>query len=126
MKLSKSAVGGSAKRRTVSTSQGRANFAAALQTVQKEKTVIGFDRYSQAVAALVPVEAVLMLAGRGATVEASVRDKIERMARLFLQAGLSPQPAERQPRPAPVAAARKAVKKKRVVRRGKAKTASRK
>lgn len=125
MKLSKSAVGGSAKRRTVSTSQGRANFAAALQTVQKEKTVIGFDRYSQSVAALVPVEAVLMLAGRGATVEPGVRDKIERMARLFLQAGVSPQQPERQPR-APVAAARKAVKKKRVVRRGKAKTASRK
>ncbi len=125
MKLSKSAVGGSAKRRTVSTSQGRANFAAALQTVQKEKTVIGFDRYSQAVAALVPVEAVLMLAGRGNSVEAGVRDKIERMARLFLQAGASPQKPERQPR-APVAAARKAVKKKRVVRRGKAKTASRK
>lgn len=125
MKLSKTAVGGSAKRRTVSTSQGRANFAAALQTVQKEKTVIGFDRYSQSVAALVPVEAVLMLAGRGATVEAGVRDKIERMARLFLQAGVSPQQPERQQR-APVAAARKAVKKKRVVRRGKAKTASRK
>ncbi len=125
MKLSKSAVGGSAKRRTVSTSQGRANFAAALQTVQKEKTVIGFDRYSQSVAALVPVEAVLMLAGRGATVEAGIRDKIERMARLFLQAGVSPQQPERQSR-APVAAARKAVKKKRVVRRGKAKTASRK
>jgi|CXWL01.1.fsa_nt_gi hypothetical protein len=125
MKLSKSAVGGSAKRRTVSTSQGRANFAAALQTVQKEKTVIGFDRYSQSVAALVPVEAVLMLAGRGNSVEAGVRDKIERMARLFLQAGASPQKPERQPR-VPVAAARKAVKKKRVVRRGKAKTPSRK
>lgn len=126
MKLSKSAVGGSAKRRTVSTSQGRANFAAALQTVQKEKTVIGFDRYSQSVAALVPVEAVLMLAGRGNSVEAGVREKIERMARLFLQAGATPSKPERQARPAPVAAARKAVKKKRVLRRGKAKTASRK
>ena len=72
-----------------------------------------------------PVEAVLMLAGRGNTVEPAVRDKIERMARLFLQAGLSPQQPERQQR-APVGAARKAVKKKRVVRRGKAKTASRK
>jgi hypothetical protein len=114
MKLSKTAVSGSAKRRTVSTSQGRANFAAALQTVQKEKTIIGFNRYSQSVAALVPVEALLMLAGRGNAIEPAIRDKIERMAHLFLQAGAPLQRPARVPAPAPAKASNKKKKKKKV------------
>jgi hypothetical protein len=69
---------------TYSTSEGRANFAEALETAQLENAIIGFDRYGQLVAALAPIDAVRMLAGRGAEVEPAVRDKITRLARLFL------------------------------------------
>jgi hypothetical protein len=67
-----------------STSQGRANFARALVTTDQEKTVVGFDRYNRPVAALVPIEAVAMLAGQSGEVDPAVRAKIVRMARLFL------------------------------------------
>ncbi|MEQ1708242.1 MAG: hypothetical protein ABL864_07915 [Terricaulis sp.] len=70
---------------TYSTSEARANFAEALETAQLENAVIGFDRYGRLVAALVPIDAVRILAGRGAEVEPAVRDKIGRLARLFLQ-----------------------------------------
>jgi hypothetical protein len=69
---------------TYSTSQGRANFAGALEMAQLESAIIGFDRYGQLVAALAPIDAIRMLAGRGAEVEPAVRDKITRLARLFL------------------------------------------
>ena len=69
-----------------STSQGRANFARALETTDQEKTVVGFDRYNRPVAALVPIEAVSMLAGQNAGVDPAVRARIVRMARLFLSA----------------------------------------
>ncbi len=69
-----------------STSAGRANLALALETTDREKTVVGFDRYNRRVAALVPVEAVSMLAGQGAEVDPAIRAKIVRMAKLFLSA----------------------------------------
>ena len=78
---------------------------------QEESTVIGFDRYGKLVAALVPIDAVRMLAGRGEDVAPAVRSKIERMSRVFLQAAsqqrravkegreaLEPQPKERKRR----------------------------
>jgi hypothetical protein len=76
------------KKQTISTSEARANFAEALGLAQEESTVIGFDRYGKLVAALVPIDAVRMLAGRGDDVAPAVRNKIERMSRVFLQAAL--------------------------------------
>ncbi len=67
-----------------STSQARADFAHNLKTAQLKNAVIGFDRYGQLVAALVSIDAVRILAGRGREVAPAVREKIERLARLFL------------------------------------------
>lgn len=92
-----------------STSNARANFAKALETAHLEKTVIGFDRYGQPVAALVPIDAIRMLAGHGGDVDPQVRDKIMRMSRLFLM----DIPAARPPRRP---AAPKARAKKKTVR----------
>jgi len=75
-----------------STSDARANFAHALGMAQRENTVIGFDRYGHRVAALVPMDAVLMLAGRGSEVEPASRDKIERMARALANATVVDEP----------------------------------
>src|SRR5689334_24613837 len=74
------------KQQTISTSEARANFAEALGMAQEENTVIGFDRYGKLVAALVPIDAVRMLAGLDKEVDPAIRGKIERMARIFLHA----------------------------------------
>lgn len=97
--------------RSFSTSHARANFARALETTDREKTVVGFARYQRTVAALVPVEAVLMLAGQSDEVKPDVREHITRMARLF-RSGIS---RELAPAAAPAATlkrARPAAKKK--------------
>ncbi|QGZ96752.1 hypothetical protein [Terricaulis silvestris] len=67
-----------------STSEARANFAEALETTQLDSAVIGFDRYGRTVAALVPVEAIYMLAGLGGKIDAGIRQKIDRAARAFV------------------------------------------
>jgi hypothetical protein len=67
-----------------STSEARANFAEALETTQLDSAVIGFDRYGRTVAALVPVEAIYMLAGQGGKIEPGTRQKIDRAARAFV------------------------------------------
>jgi hypothetical protein len=72
------------KARMYSTSEGRANFAEALESAQVEHAVVGFDRYGRPLAALVPIDAVRMLAGAVADVDPALRDKITRAARLFL------------------------------------------
>jgi hypothetical protein len=72
------------KARIYSTSEGRANFAEALESAQLENAVIGFDRYGRPLAALVSIDAVRMLANLHDDVEPAVREKITRMARLFL------------------------------------------
>jgi hypothetical protein len=79
--------------KSVPTSQARANFAEALSAAHDENTVIGFNRYGRLIAALVSIDAVRMLAGRGDLVEAGVREKIERMARIFLGAAARGEPA---------------------------------
>ncbi|MGE0740074.1 MAG: hypothetical protein AB7O98_01935 [Hyphomonadaceae bacterium] len=99
-----------------STSTGRANLAEALETAQAHNTVIGFDRYGHPVAALVPIDAVRMLAGHGGEVAPDVREKIARMSRLFLM----DMPSSRAVRPP--AAPKKAKKKKAPARRPKAPT----
>ncbi len=67
-----------------STSEARANFAEALETAQLDSAVIGFDRYGRTVAALVPVEAIYMLAGMGGKIDPAVRDKIDQGVRQFV------------------------------------------
>lgn len=67
----------------LSTSEARANFAEALETAQVDNAVIGFDRYGRTVAALVPVEAIYMLAGLGKHVDADTRKEIEEGALAF-------------------------------------------
>lgn len=98
--LRKDPVARAPKQQTISTSEARANFAEALGMAHEENTVIGFDRYGRLVAALVPIDAVRMLAGRSEEVEPSVRSKIERMSRIFLtaQATLRSAPAASEER----------------------------
>lgn len=67
----------------LSTSQARAHFAEALETAQVENAVIGFDRYGRTVAALVPVEAIYMLAGMGKMIDRETRKDIEKGALAF-------------------------------------------
>lgn len=73
------------KTKVLSTSEARANFAEALETAQVDNAVIGFDRYGRTVAALVPVEAIYMLAGVGHVVDAKTREEIVAGARQFAQ-----------------------------------------
>jgi hypothetical protein len=65
------------KTSVLSTSEARANFAEALETAQVDNALIGFDRYGRTVAALVPVEAIYMLAGLGRLVDPATRKEIE-------------------------------------------------
>lgn len=130
MSASRKSRAGSGQRqaRSFSTSQGRANFARALETTDREKTVVGFARYNTPVAALVPIEAVRMLAGED-EVDPAVRAKITRMAKLFL-AG-APPPRSRsstlkkaaKKAPARGKAGAKAKKSKRGKRKGLSKSA---
>ena len=75
----------SRKARVYSTSEARANFAEALETAQVDNAVIGFDRYGRTIAALVPVEAIYMLAGKGNMIAPSVRAEIESYSLQFVQ-----------------------------------------
>lgn len=68
----------------LSTSEARANFAEALETAQVGGAVIGFDRYGRTVAALVPVEAVYVLAGLGHTLPSATVAAIKRQAKSFV------------------------------------------
>jgi hypothetical protein len=100
------------KARVYSTSEARANFAEALETAQVDNAVIGFDRYGRTIAALVPVEAIYMLAGMSQMIAPSVREEIESFSRQFVQSVPSrvavPEPA---PRGGVKRAAKKAPKK---------------
>lgn len=98
MKSVKLTGGGRGKQPTVSTSKARANFASALQTVAKKKTIIGFDRYKETVAVLAPIEVVFVLAGRAREVDREVLETLERMSRLFLHRYPAPKAAASPPR----------------------------
>jgi hypothetical protein len=73
------------KARVYSTSEARANFAEALETAQVDNAVIGFDRYGRTIAALVPVEAIYMLAGKGHMVAPGVREEIASFSQQFVE-----------------------------------------
>ena len=106
----------SRKARVYSTSEARANFAEALETAQVENAVIGFDRYGRTIAALVPIEAIYMLAGKGNMIAPAVREEIESFSLQFIQSVpsrvASPKPAPRGKR-AKKAAPKKKAKSKR-------------
>jgi hypothetical protein len=97
------------KARVYSTSEARANFAEALETAQVDNAVIGFDRYGRTIAALVPVEAVYMLAGMSNMISPGVREEIESFSRQFVQSVPSRVAA---PKPPPRGRGRKRAAKK--------------
>lgn len=103
------------KTRVLSTSEARAHFAEALETAHVDKAVIGFDRYGRTVAALVPVEAVYMLAGLGRLVPAATRKDIGGAAAVFARnvPYLAPQPAAKAKLPRKKAAKKTVARKKR-------------
>lgn len=77
-----------------STTEGRQRFPDLLQTIYGEKAIIGFDRYGRALGAVVPIEAVRMLAGFS-DVDDDIRRRIEKTAKSLLSelsghAGSSP------------------------------------
>lgn len=72
------------KVRVYSTSEARANFAQALEAAHVDKAVIGFDRYGRTIAALVPVEAIYILASKGHLIERSVRAEIAALSQQFI------------------------------------------
>ena len=68
-----------------STSEGRQKMADLLQQTYGDKAVIGFDRYGRYLGALVPIEAVQMLAGEGDRIEDDVKERIRRSSLYLLQ-----------------------------------------
>lgn len=104
---SKKKSGRKPKTTIMSTSEARAHFAEAMETAHLSNAVIGFDRYGRTVAALVPVEAVYMLAGLGRLVPAATRKEIEAGAAQFAR-NVPYEP----PEPAPTVRPRKTLKKK--------------
>jgi hypothetical protein len=112
----------SRKARVYSTSEARANFAEALETAQVDNAVIGFDRYGRTIAALVPVEAIYMLAGMGHMIAPGVREEIAGFSRQFVHSVPSrvsaPERAPRQARRKRAAKKAPAKKKAKAKRRG--------
>lgn len=97
------------KAQVYSTSEARANFAEALETAQVDNAVIGFDRYGRTVAALVPVEAIYMLAGMSHMVAPGVREEIEQGSQQFVHS--VPNRVAMREEPAPAKKAKAAPKK---------------
>lgn len=102
--------------RVYSTSEARANFKEKLEEAKAETAIIGFGRYGDTVAALVPVEAVYILAGMGAKVSAEKRKQISKEAQLFVEA--ISEAAEAEAKSPPKAVERAAPRKKRGRARG--------
>jgi len=112
----KAASRASRKARVYSTSEARANFAEALETAQVDNAVIGFDRYGRTIAALVPVEAIFMLAGRGNMIAPGVREEIEAFSKIFVDS--VPSRVAAGEAPAGKKVGKKAAKKKPKAKRG--------
>lgn len=75
---------GKPQARLISTTEGRQRFPDLLQTCFGDKAVIGFDRYGRALGAVVPMEAIRLLAGYDQSVDPRVRETIELTARALL------------------------------------------
>lgn len=105
------------KAQVYSTSEARANFAEALETAQVENAVIGFDRYGRTVAALVPVEAIYMLAGMGHMIAPGVREDIAQGSQQFVHN--VPNRVAMRETPAPAPKAKRTTKKSKSKKKGK-------
>lgn len=68
----------------LSTSEARANFKKSLEKAHMQNAFVGFERYGKLVAALVPVDAVRVLAGQESELDASARAQVKRTAAAFL------------------------------------------
>lgn len=96
-----------------STSEGRANFAEALEAAQSESAIIGFERYGRPVAALAPIEAVMLLAGVKRGIDPKTRAAITQAAQAFVRAmpelenGAAAAPAKAPTKKAPAKKRRK-------------------
>jgi hypothetical protein len=99
--------------RMYSTSEGRANFAEALEAAQSNGAIIGFERYGRPVAALAPIEAVLLLAGVKRGVDARTRAAISEAAQAFVRSMPELQNGHDEPAPVKAAPKKSAAKKKR-------------
>jgi hypothetical protein len=64
----------------IDTSYGRAHLPEVLQASLGEKSIVGFDRYDRVVGAMVPIEAVRILAGYPDHVDPDVQERIRRAA----------------------------------------------
>ncbi|HTQ13157.1 MAG TPA: hypothetical protein VMH86_04715 [Rhizomicrobium sp.] len=67
-----------------SSTEGRQKFPDFLQVTYGEKAIIGFDRYGRALGAIVPIEAVQMLA-EDTHVDDDMRRRIKRTAKSLLE-----------------------------------------
>lgn len=92
-KLKSGAMPGRKQRIVYSTTDGRQRFPDILQTSYGDKAVIGFDRYGRALGAVVPMEAVQMLAGATDNVDEDIRGRIQRAAQALLDTMADHSPA---------------------------------
>ena len=74
-----------AKKIVYSTTDGRQRFPDILQDIYGGKAVIGFDRYGRVLGAVVPMEAVAMLAGQTEHVDDYTRGRIELAAQQLMK-----------------------------------------
>jgi hypothetical protein len=70
--------------RVYSTTEGRQRFPDILQEVFGEKSIAGFERYGRRLGALIPMEALLLLAGRGSMLDKETRIRIQNAASSLL------------------------------------------
>lgn len=99
---SKLAIAGAQQKEAIvyTTTEGRQRFPDILQVSYGDKAVIGFDRYGRALGAVVPMEAVRVLAGFPDTVDPDIIKRIERTAKRLIErlpeeaalCGLKPDP----------------------------------
>ena len=68
-----------------STTDGRQQLHDILQDIYGDKAVIGFDRYGRVLGAVVPMEAVAMLAGHTEHVDDYTRNRIEKAAEQLMK-----------------------------------------
>jgi hypothetical protein len=73
------------KKIVYSTTDGRQQLHDILQDIYGDKAVIGFDRYGRVVGAVVPMEAVAMLAGRTDYVDDYTQERIQRAAQKLME-----------------------------------------
>lgn len=98
-----------------STSDVRANFANALKMTDRHKLITGFFRYNSPVAALVPIEAVRVLAG--GSVDPTDKARIVRLSKMFIDALDSADAAPARRRHSSKPRAKKAAPKKKTAAR---------